>query len=88
MAGPLAEERKFFAEQQSEWKKAHVGKFILVKGKQLTGTFNRAEDAVAEGARRFGTEPFLVRNVEQTENEVYIPALALGILNACSTQSV
>jgi hypothetical protein len=88
MAEPLAEERKFFAEQQSEWKKAHAGKFVLVKGKQLIGTFNRAEDAVAEGARRFGTEPFLVRNVEQTENEVYIPALALGILTACSTQSV
>lgn len=88
MAEPLTEERKFFAEHRSEWKKAHTGKFVLVKGRQLIGTFNRAEDAVAEGARRFGTEPFLVRNVEQSEDEVYIPALALGILNACSTQSV
>ena len=32
MAEPLAEERKFFSEHQSEWKDAHAGKFVLVKG--------------------------------------------------------
>jgi hypothetical protein len=57
MAEPLAEERKFFSEHQSEWKDADAGKFVLVKGRELIGTFNRAEDAVAEGARRFGQEP-------------------------------
>ncbi len=88
MAEPLAEERKFFSEHQSEWKKAHPGKFVLVKGKQLIGTFNKPEDAVAEGARLFGTEPFLVRHVDHSEEKLYIPALALGILNARSTQPV
>jgi len=87
MAEPLAEERKFFSEHQSEWKDAHAGKFVLVKGKELVGTFNRAEDAIAEGARRFGKEPFLVRSVDQ-EKDIYIPALALGILNARSSQPV
>ena len=87
MAEPLAEERKFFSEHQSEWKDAHAGKFVLVKGKELFGTFNRAEDAISEGARRFGKEPFLVRSVDQ-EKDIYIPALALGILNARSSQPV
>jgi len=88
MAEPLAEERQFFSEHQAEWKVAHPGKFVLVKGKQLIGTFNRPEDAVAEGARLFGTESFLVRNVDQVEQDIYIPALALGILNAGSAHSV
>ncbi len=88
MAEPLEEERKYFTDHQVEWRKTYPGKFALVKGNQLVGTFNRPEDAIAEGARRFGTEPFLVRSVDQVEEEVYIPALALGILNAGSTQPV
>lgn len=88
MSEPLAEERKYFHQCQAEWKKAHSGKFVLVKGKELVGTYNHAEDAVAEGARRFGAEPFLVRSVDQTEDNLYIPALALGILNARSAQPV
>jgi hypothetical protein len=64
VSGYAFAEGKYFSECQSEWKKAHGGKFVLVKGKELIGTFNRPEDAVAEGARRFGTEPFLVRSVD------------------------
>jgi hypothetical protein len=78
---PLETERKYFAEKQEEWKTAHPGKFVLVKGERLIGTFNRPEDAVAEGARLFGQESFLVRHVDQVEKDVYIPALALGLLS-------
>jgi hypothetical protein len=88
---PLETERKFFAENQEQWKTAHPGKFVLVKGNKLVGTFNRAEDAVSEGARLFKAESFLVRHVDQVEKDVYIPALALGILgslNAGPTHAV
>jgi hypothetical protein len=88
MAEPLAEERKFFSEHQDEWKRLHAEKFVLVKGQELIGTFNRPEDALAEGARRFGEQPFLVRHVNHDEKNLYIPALVLGILNARSTQPV
>jgi len=88
MDQPLEIERKFFAQNRDQWRAAHPGKFVLVKGDQLIGTFNRPEDAIAEGARLFGTESFLVRSVDQSEDELYIPALALGILNANSTFSV
>ena len=88
MDQPLETERKFFAQNRDQWRAAHPGKFVLVKGDRLIGTFNRPEDAIAEGARLFGTESFLVRSVDQSEEELYIPALALGILNANSTRSV
>jgi hypothetical protein len=88
---PLETERKYFAVHQEEWKKAHPGKFVLVKGEKLIGTFNRPEDAITEGARLFGQESFLVRHVDQAEKDVYIPALALGLLgplNASPAHSV
>jgi hypothetical protein len=78
---PLETERKYFEAHQEEWKTAHPGKFVLVKGEKLIGTYNRPEDAVAEGARLFGEESFLVRHVDQAEKDVYIPALALGLLS-------
>ena len=77
---PLEQERNFFSTHQAEWEKTYPGKFVLVKGDSLVGTFDDAESAVAEGARQFGTEPFLVRRVNDKEETVYIPALALGIL--------
>ena len=68
--------------------KGTCGEVCTREGKELIGTFNRAEDAVAEGARRFGSESFLVRHVDHAEEELYIPALALGILDARSTQPI
>lgn len=81
-SNPLDVELRFFGNHQSEWKAKYPGKFILVKGEELINTFNRSEDAVAAGIQAFGTEPFLVRSVDQTEEGLFIPALAFGILQA------
>jgi hypothetical protein len=88
MNNTLTEERKFFSENQAKWKTAHRGKFVLIKGRELIGTYDQPEDAVAEGARLFGIDSFLVRCVDHSEEEIYIPALALGLLDARSPQSV
>jgi hypothetical protein len=52
----------------------------IVKDDELINVFNTPDEALIEGARRFGLEPFLVRQVEQDEKDVYVPALTLGIL--------
>ena len=85
--GVLEQERKFFKEHQAEWEKLHPSKFVLVKGAELVGVFDGAENAVSEGIRRFGTESFLVRHVSEKEEEVRIPALMFGLLNADPTHS-
>lgn len=77
----LEKELQFFAENKTKWLKAHFGKFVLVKGSELIGVYDNAETAIAEGAKRFGAESFLVRQLNE-EKDVYIPALALGLLNA------
>jgi hypothetical protein len=84
----LENERKFFEQHRLEWMKNSPGKFALVKKEELVGTFDTVQAALAEGARRFGTESFLVRQVEEVEQLFYIPALTLGILRANSTHSI
>jgi hypothetical protein len=79
---PLEQERKFFNDQQVEWSKLYPGKFVLVQGQELIGVFDTAENAVSEGLRRFGLNPFLVRNVLEKEEEVRIPALMFGLIHA------
>jgi len=84
MNAPLQQERKFFLEHQADWRKMHPGKFVLVKGEALIGVFDSDNTAVSEGIRRFGLESFLVRNVEEMEEAIRIPALMLGLLHANS----
>ena len=81
----LEKERKYFKIHRAEWLKQYPDKFVLVKDEELIGVFNTQQEALVEGARRFGTESFLVRQVEESEQLVYIPALTLGILRADST---
>jgi hypothetical protein len=77
----LEQELKFFADNKAKWVENHPGKFVLVKGQELMGVFDQAEAALAEGARQFGAESFLVRQVNASEEPIYIPALALGLLH-------
>lgn len=77
----LQEERDYFAANQAEWQLAFPGKFALVKGRQLISAFDRADDAVAAGLQKFEKGPFLVRSVEQAEQDLFIPALVFGLLS-------
>ena len=81
----LEKERKYFEKHRADWLSQHPGKFVLIKHEELAGVFGTQQEALVEGARRFGTESFLVRQVEESEQLVYIPALTLGILRANST---
>jgi hypothetical protein len=78
----LDTELAFFAENKAAWAKTYPGKFVLVKGRELIGNFDTAEAAITEGARRYGSTSFLVKQVSQTEENVFIPSLSLGLLYA------
>lgn len=84
----IEQERRFFKAHCEEWSEFHKGEYALVKGEELIGFFAEETDALAEGARRFGTENFLVRRVGGAERQqVRAPALSLGILQSKSVQS-
>jgi hypothetical protein len=84
----LETERQFYSENLANWLSQFPGKFALVKGQELIGTFDTNEQALSEGARRFGLEPFLVRRVQERQDDVNVPALTLGILRANTQRSV
>ena len=81
----LEEERRFFNENLATWLAEYPGKVVLVKGQRLVGVFDSVDAALAEGARQFGLESFLVRPVQAERAEVKLPALTLGLLRADST---
>jgi len=81
----LEQEINYYNQQLSQWLDHFTGRFVLIKGSELIGTFDTQADALAEGARRFGLQSFLVRRVEPTQPNVSIPALSLGILRANPT---
>ena len=56
----------------------------MVKGDNLAGVFDTMDEALAAGARTFGLQPFLVRQLGQPPEHVSIPALTMGLLRAHS----
>jgi hypothetical protein len=85
----LEKERQYFSDHHAELLSQYSGKFVVVKNEELIGAFNTAEEALAEGARRFGLESFLVRQITPAqEKEINIPALTLGILRADSSRPI
>jgi hypothetical protein len=82
MNNVLDTELAFFEQRKTEWEKVYLNKFVLVKDRELINTFDTADAAVAEGARRYGATSFLVKKVSQTEESMFIPSLSLGLLYA------
>ena len=54
-----------------------TGKFALVIGKEIAGTFVSERDALNEGYKRVGNHPFLVKKIVQFENPVALPVSLL-----------
>lgn len=84
----LDTERTFFDSIQQNLLTVCPGQFVVIKGKELAGTYPTIQEALADGAGRFGLESFLVRRVETQTETVSIPALSLGILNANTSHTI
>ena len=78
----LENELAYFAENVEDWARQYSGRFVVVKNRQLLGTFATLEDALAAGAREYGLADFLVRQLGRTPETVSVPALSLGLLSA------
>ena len=63
----LHHEAAVFARHIEEWREAHLGQVVLVKGDDVIGFYSSLEQAFQEGTSRFGLEPFLVRQIVPTD---------------------
>ncbi len=78
----LEKELKHFEDIKPELLKSHSGKFALIHGEELVGTFDSADNAYSEGVKRFGKDPFLVKRISETEEVYRNQALQLGLMHA------
>ena len=85
----LDKERSFFSQHHDELRSKYPDKFVVVKDESVVGAFPTHEEALEFGAREFGLQSFLIRNVNQPDDlEITVPALALGILRADTSHTV
>lgn len=52
--------------------KQHEGKFVLIQGDEVVDTYTSYEDAIKEGYKRFGLQPFLVKQIHSIEQVQFI----------------
>ena len=76
--GLLAEELDFYDENRERFLHEHTNRHLLIKGRELIASFPTMDQAVGEGVRQFGSEPFLVRLSGTGTPTFTVPVLALG----------
>jgi predicted acetyltransferase len=59
----LQREAEVFATHLEEWRREHLGEFVLIKGDEIVGFYKRLDEAFAEGTRRFGLQEFFVKQI-------------------------
>jgi hypothetical protein len=78
----LAEERGFYSQNRAGWLPQYLGKFALIKGRELLGVYDSPDVAYAEGLKVLGNVPMLVVQVLPEQPVAQIPALQLGLIRA------
>ncbi len=81
---PLDKELAFYKSNKLDFLKNYRGKFVLIVGERLVGSFDFPETAYAAGIREFGNIPMLIKQVTEQEPVAYMPAFTLGLINAGS----
>jgi len=78
----LEVERKFIEERRNELLQQYGGKFLVIKGEEVTGAYDTMDEALQGAASKHGLESVLIRRPVDVDQEVSVPALMLGILSA------
>jgi len=75
----LDEEIAFYEANFEEFLHEHANRVLLIKGSELIGTFENAQDAIKEGMRRYDAGPFLIRRPGEKTPTFTVPILSLGL---------
>jgi hypothetical protein len=59
----LEREQNTFEQKLPELLKSNLGKFVLIKGDQVIGTYVAIDDALNIAYDKFKSEPFFVRQI-------------------------
>ncbi len=59
----LAHERVLFDLHLEEWRRTHLGSFVLIHADDVIGFFDSLSAAFDEGTKQFGLQPYFVQQV-------------------------
>jgi len=77
----LDRERQVFERHLNEWRKAHLGEFVLIKNDEVIDFYPTLDDAFNVGLSRYGVEPFFVQQITPTDG-VNVSFFGARILSA------
>ena len=69
----LEQEIAAYNGMKAELEQHHMGKWVLIRGDELIGTFDTLDTAAQEAVSRFGRGPYLIRQVGAPDR-VTLPA--------------
>jgi hypothetical protein len=79
---PLEVEKAFLDEIRSSLSAISPDHFAVVHNRELIGVYATVEEAYSEAVKKLGLVSVLIRKLSEPEQQVSIPALALGVLSA------
>lgn len=56
-----------YESQRDELMRQHSGRFVVIAGKDVLGTYDTQEDALDAGYERVGLKPFLVKRIQAVD---------------------
>lgn len=74
--GALAVEITFYKENKDEILKKHKGRYVVIVGNKIVGTYNKKEDAVLETIKDYEMGSFLVQHVTEEERVATLSRVA------------
>ena len=75
--GLLQQELEFYGKNRERFLKEHTNRYLLIKGEKLIASYLTSDQAIGEGVRQFGVEPFLVRMSGTDTPTATVPVLTL-----------
>jgi hypothetical protein len=78
----LDTEFRYFESIRGELLQHHEGKYALIIGSELVGTFDHSEEAYKAGIEQRGNVPMLIKRVSKDDPVEMIPAMTVGLFRA------
>jgi hypothetical protein len=79
MTEALSKEIKTYEANLEGLLSSHEGKFVLIHGEKVLGTFDSQMDAITWGYRELGNVPFLVKQVLRVDVPLSFVSNLLGV---------
>ncbi len=75
----LQKELIFFENKHSELLEEAKGEFVLIKNEEIIDIFKSEDDAIRQGYKKFGNNPFLVKQITEFERIYNFTNLSIRI---------